>query len=347
MVEIILLFMLSNPKIEENLSLGRPPFSSDTTERFMRSNAYDIVMRAHEATPLGFHPALHNGRITTVFSSDSYEGPYSLGTVTLVRLSIPSEIHRRQCNFKQQLKEYHQYQQKIESIKKKQSQQTILQQTLTESIPSQIDLKEPVYGSPQTLKQQSEKQDLIQDKIEQKVDEINEIQEVLQPLTTLKNHLLPLIFYLDQKPMSQSTVYLNTRSKVFGDGKSSIIVATVKDLGLAQRSQSKYSRTWDLDQQLSYISREEWKQGKQTTIYSMPLLVAFTASRMTKLTIMRMTDVSIDEQKMMLQTKIMKRKMIREYIIECRRQGKLYCPVRALENWLKVEGAQKEEGNAI
>ncbi|KAA6388303.1 MAG: hypothetical protein EZS28_016172 [Streblomastix strix] len=81
-----------DPKIYENLNLGRPPFKVDTTERFTRANAYDMVMRAHEAATLGFHPALHNGKIMTVFSSDTYMNDYSLGAVTLVRLSVPSKF---------------------------------------------------------------------------------------------------------------------------------------------------------------------------------------------------------------------------------------------------------------
>lgn len=75
------------------MELSRPPFSVDTTERFMRSNAYDVVIRAHEASPLGFHPALHNGKIMTLFSSDSYNNK-SLGAVTLVRLSVPSKLRK-------------------------------------------------------------------------------------------------------------------------------------------------------------------------------------------------------------------------------------------------------------
>ncbi|KAA6360070.1 MAG: hypothetical protein EZS28_044404, partial [Streblomastix strix] len=58
----------------------------------MRSNAYDMVIRAHEAAPLGFHPALHNGKIMTVFSSDTQDGNYQLGAVILVRLSAPEKI---------------------------------------------------------------------------------------------------------------------------------------------------------------------------------------------------------------------------------------------------------------
>ncbi|KAA6387774.1 MAG: hypothetical protein EZS28_016700 [Streblomastix strix] len=38
---------------------------------------------------------------------------------------------------------------------------------------------------------------------------------------------------------------------------SNIVVAAMKDLDLAQRSQSKYSRTWNLDLLLSYMSKEE------------------------------------------------------------------------------------------
>ncbi|KAA6355775.1 MAG: hypothetical protein EZS28_048697 [Streblomastix strix] len=79
----------------------------------------------------------------------------------------------------------------------------------------------------------------------------------------------------------------------------------------------------------------------------MALLVAFTAARMTELTRIGRKDVKIDEQKMMLQSKIMKGKKIREYSIELRRQGTSYCPVRALETWLNDENALKEEGSAI
>ncbi|KAA6398832.1 MAG: hypothetical protein EZS28_005638 [Streblomastix strix] len=129
--------------------------------------------------------------------------------------------------------------------------------------------------------------------------------------------------------------------------KSSIVIAAVKDLEHAQRSQSKFSQTWDLDLLLSYMFREEWKQDKQTTSYNMALFVAFTAARMTELTRMKRKDLQIDEQKMIIQTKIIKGKKIREYSIELRRQGTPYCPVRALETWLYDGNALKKEGSAI
>ncbi|KAA6354204.1 MAG: hypothetical protein EZS28_050269 [Streblomastix strix] len=75
--------------------------------------------------------------------------------------------------------------------------------------------------------------------------------------------------------------------------------------------------------------------------------MAFTAARMTELTRMRRKDEQIDEQKMMLQTKIVKGKRIRQYSIELRRYGTSYCPVRAFDTWLNDENTLKEEGSAI
>ncbi|KAA6379996.1 MAG: hypothetical protein EZS28_024479 [Streblomastix strix] len=66
----------------------------------------------------------------------------------------------------------------------------------------------------------------------------------------------------------------------------------------------------------------------------MALLVTFAAARMTELTRMKRKDILIDEQRMMLYTKIKKDRKMREYTIELRRQGKEYCPVGAQEKWL-------------
>ncbi|KAA6387775.1 MAG: hypothetical protein EZS28_016701 [Streblomastix strix] len=79
----------------------------------------------------------------------------------------------------------------------------------------------------------------------------------------------------------------------------------------------------------------------------MALLAAFTAARITQLTRMRRKNVQIEEQKTMLQTKIMKEKKIRNIRIELKRRGTSYCPDRALESGLMDVNALKEEGDSI
>ncbi|KAA6353322.1 MAG: hypothetical protein EZS28_051151 [Streblomastix strix] len=121
-----------------------------------------------------------------------------------------------------------------------------------------------------------------------------------------------------------------------------VFVHGIKDLDLAQRSQSKYSRTWNLDLQLLHMSKKRLEDDKQTTSYKLELQVVFTASMKTKLTRLRRKDVQIDEQKILLQTKIIKGERIREYKIEMKRLRASYCPVRALETCLKDENMSKE-----
>ncbi|KAA6362930.1 MAG: hypothetical protein EZS28_041543, partial [Streblomastix strix] len=134
--------------------------------------------------------------------------------------------------------------------------------------------------------------------------------------------------------------------------KSSIVVAAVKELELAQRSQAKYNRTWNLDLLLTHVGKQEWEDGKQTISYSIVLLVAFIAARMIEFARITMKDVLIDDEKMMLRTRIKKDKKMREYLIGLRRQDIEYCPkalspqgcVQVLRNVLDEIGIEKEYG---
>ncbi|KAA6355608.1 MAG: hypothetical protein EZS28_048865 [Streblomastix strix] len=198
-----------DPKIEENLSLGRPPFSFDTTERYMRSNAYDIAMRAHEAAPLGFHPAIHNGKIMTVFSSDTYDGNYSLGAVTLVRLSVPSKLHRK-ANRNQQIKEIYQQNLRIKKKKKKSSRSQTPPSLLSSSHKysssnlqtlnvnsNDSDQKEPIqYIQPYSTQLDQDVQQNI--KSGGDIDQEDEIEEILPPEATHN--------FLPQTPMLSISV---------------------------------------------------------------------------------------------------------------------------------------------
>ncbi|KAA6403485.1 MAG: hypothetical protein EZS28_000983 [Streblomastix strix] len=79
-----------DPSDYENIIQGRPPFCQETTDRYVRANGIDVVVRAHEDSKQGFYFPMHNGKVATIFSSDTYS-QQTKGSVFLVRLSSPSE----------------------------------------------------------------------------------------------------------------------------------------------------------------------------------------------------------------------------------------------------------------
>ncbi|KAA6331085.1 MAG: hypothetical protein EZS28_053424, partial [Streblomastix strix] len=80
-----------DPSHLELIDKGRPPFCQETTDRYVRANGIDTVVRAHQDANHGFYFPTHNGKVATIFSSDTYCSTQSKGSVFLVRLSSPSE----------------------------------------------------------------------------------------------------------------------------------------------------------------------------------------------------------------------------------------------------------------
>lgn len=61
-----------DPEIRENITKGRPPFNIETTDRYSRANGIDEVIRGHQSANNGLYFPMHNGKIATIFSSDTY-----------------------------------------------------------------------------------------------------------------------------------------------------------------------------------------------------------------------------------------------------------------------------------
>ncbi|KAA6374478.1 MAG: hypothetical protein EZS28_029995 [Streblomastix strix] len=80
-----------DPSHLELIDKGRPPFCQETTDRYVRANGIDTVVRAHQDAKHGFYFPMHNGKVATIFSSDTYCQCNTKGSVFLVRLSSPSE----------------------------------------------------------------------------------------------------------------------------------------------------------------------------------------------------------------------------------------------------------------
>ncbi|KAA6379385.1 MAG: hypothetical protein EZS28_025087 [Streblomastix strix] len=76
-----------DPGVKEDILDRRPPNSSETTNRFARANGIDQIIRAHQSGIYGYMPSLHKGKISLIFSSDSYNGDWSKGAVYLIRFA--------------------------------------------------------------------------------------------------------------------------------------------------------------------------------------------------------------------------------------------------------------------
>lgn len=63
-----------DPHVKEDIIKGRSKLCQETTDRYVRANGIDAVIRAHEDTKNGFYFPVHNGKIATIFSSDTYGG---------------------------------------------------------------------------------------------------------------------------------------------------------------------------------------------------------------------------------------------------------------------------------
>lgn len=86
--ELALATLWGDPRGLHKLTEGRPPFGITATERFVRANRLDLIVRGHEATPFG-SAFSHDSRIMTIFSSHNYYGGESQGRVALFSLRPP------------------------------------------------------------------------------------------------------------------------------------------------------------------------------------------------------------------------------------------------------------------
>ncbi|KAA6370495.1 MAG: hypothetical protein EZS28_033978 [Streblomastix strix] len=69
--QILNFIQWGDPDTNENIKKQRPQFNTESTNRFVRANGIDLIIRAHQESEMGFYPPQHNGKISTIFSTDS------------------------------------------------------------------------------------------------------------------------------------------------------------------------------------------------------------------------------------------------------------------------------------
>ncbi|KAA6399140.1 MAG: hypothetical protein EZS28_005337 [Streblomastix strix] len=141
---------------------------------------------------------------------------------------------------------------------------------------------------------------------------------------------------------------LSQFSKMSKISESVLIRNFTRCINLNMESKTRYDVIWNLDNLLNYIEATDFRSPYDDQLHAMSLLVIFSATRMTELSRMQLSDINQEQDKcIIINTQIKKGNRIRNEQIKLNKTNTKLCPVNTLKKQIDMRRSVQQVGDSV